>query len=158
MLKLNASFSKKVPANQEFSSKGYSATIEMELPSGLTRDQLQSRIHETFELVRESVENEIGDSPEQLPMDVAPQPISYPVNNNANHQQRPANNGNGRRNGNGNGNGKASPKQIKYLLDIANGAQIHLGGYLQGYGLNRVEDLNRQQCSQLIDQVLKQSA
>jgi len=41
MLKLNASFSKKVPAEQEYSSKGYSATIEVELPDGLSQDQLQ---------------------------------------------------------------------------------------------------------------------
>ena len=51
MLKLNASFSKKVPAEQEYSSKSFHASIEVELPDGLTPPQLQGRIHETFELV-----------------------------------------------------------------------------------------------------------
>ena len=60
MLKLNASFSKKVPAEQEYSSKSFHASIEIELPDGLTPAQLQGRIHETFELVRGSVESEIG--------------------------------------------------------------------------------------------------
>jgi len=60
MLKLNASFSKKVPADVEFSSKGYSATIEIELPDGLSQEQLQKRIHDTFELVKSSVDNEIN--------------------------------------------------------------------------------------------------
>ena len=56
MLKLNASFSKKVPAEQEYSSKGYSATIEVELPDGLDQNQLRQRIPETFKLVESSVE------------------------------------------------------------------------------------------------------
>ena len=56
MLKLNASYSKKVPAGEEYSSQSYHASVEVELPDGLTQDQLQSRIHETFDLVRNSVE------------------------------------------------------------------------------------------------------
>lgn len=53
------SFSKKVPADQEYSSKGYSATIEVELPDELTQEQLQERIHNTFALVEASVESEL---------------------------------------------------------------------------------------------------
>ena len=68
MLKLNASFSKKVPAEQEYSSKGYSATIEVELPDGLTQKQLEARISDTFELVRDSVEKEIGGNPVNAPI------------------------------------------------------------------------------------------
>ena len=40
MLKLNASYSKKVPAEGEYSSQSYHASIEVELPDGLTQDQL----------------------------------------------------------------------------------------------------------------------
>ena len=60
MLKLNASFSKKVPAEGEYSSQSYHASIECELPDGLTEHQLKDKIHDTFELVRDSVEAEIG--------------------------------------------------------------------------------------------------
>ena len=59
MLKLNASYSKKVPAGEEYSSQSYHASVEVELPDGLTQDQLQARIHETFDLVRNSVEAEL---------------------------------------------------------------------------------------------------
>ena len=59
MLKLNASYSKKVPAGEEYSSQSYHASVEVELPDGLSQDQLQTRIHETFDLVRNSVEAEL---------------------------------------------------------------------------------------------------
>ena len=59
MLKLNASYSKKVPAEGEYSSQSYHASIEVELPDGLTQNQLNSKIHETFALVRDSVESEL---------------------------------------------------------------------------------------------------
>ena len=35
MLKLNASYSKKVPADGEYTSQSYHASIEVELPDGL---------------------------------------------------------------------------------------------------------------------------
>jgi len=59
MLKLNASYSKKVPAEGEYSSQSYHASVEVELPDGLTPEQLQGRIHETFDLVKNSVEVEL---------------------------------------------------------------------------------------------------
>ena len=64
MLKLNASYSKKVPAGEEYSSQSYHASVEVELPDGLSGEALQARIHETFDLVRNSVEAELhGKSP-----------------------------------------------------------------------------------------------
>ena len=65
MLKLNASYSKKVPAEGEYSSQSYHASIECELPDGLNANQLQERIHDTFELVRQSVEAELHDGNRQ---------------------------------------------------------------------------------------------
>ena len=61
MLKLNASYSKKVPAEGEYSSQSYHASIEVELPDGLSQPELQSRIHATFDLVRNSVEAELSE-------------------------------------------------------------------------------------------------
>jgi hypothetical protein len=61
MLKLNASFSKKVPAEQEYSSQSYHASVEVELPDGLTEFQLRERIHNTFVMVRDSVETELNE-------------------------------------------------------------------------------------------------
>ncbi len=59
MLKLNASYSKKVPAEGKFSSESYLACIEVELPTGMTTSELQNKIHDTFDLVKQSVESEI---------------------------------------------------------------------------------------------------
>lgn len=61
MLKLNSSYSKKVPVEgQDFSSQSYHASIEVELADHLKPDELQRRIHETFDLVRASVEAELN--------------------------------------------------------------------------------------------------
>ena len=59
MLKLNASYSKKVPSDAKFSSESYLACIEVELPTGMTTSELHGKIHETFDLVKQSVESEI---------------------------------------------------------------------------------------------------
>ena len=38
MLKLNASYSKKVPVEGDYTSQSYHASIEVELPDGLSAD------------------------------------------------------------------------------------------------------------------------
>ena len=60
MLKLNASYSKKVPAEQEYSSKSFMACVEVELPTGASAQELQTKIAETFQLVKASVEDELA--------------------------------------------------------------------------------------------------
>jgi hypothetical protein len=65
MLKLNASYSKKVPATEKFSSESYLACIEIELPTGQTAQELQNKIHDTFALVKQAVEDEIAGSTTQ---------------------------------------------------------------------------------------------
>lgn len=60
MLKLNASYSKKVPSDEPFSSQSYLACIEIELPTGQTTQELQNKIHDTFSLVKQAVEDEIA--------------------------------------------------------------------------------------------------
>ncbi len=133
MLKLNASFSKKVPAEVEFSSKSYHAAIEVELPDGLTQQQLQSKIHDTFELVKESVEAEINGTTQNNNKDST---IPYQ---------------NKKESGNKNNNSYATPKQLKYLADLANKKNINLFAYIRDYGLNKIEQLSFEQCSQLIN-------
>ena len=46
MLKLNAAYSKKVPADTEYSSQSFHASVEVELPDGLTPEQLDAKIRE----------------------------------------------------------------------------------------------------------------
>ena len=118
MLKLNASFSKKVPAEVEFSSKNYHASIEVELSDGLTQEQLQSNIHETFELVKESVETEINGTT-QPKTNYNNASIPYQQNTKKNVQQ--------------NNNVKATPKQLKYLSDLAQKKNVNIYACLRDF-------------------------
>ena len=130
MLKLNASYSKKVPAEGEYSSQSYHASIEVELPDGLNQNQLQARIHETFALVKESVEAELhGNTPSQ-------HGDNAPKNN---HNQQ------------GQGSTPASPKQIKFILDLARNKGITPAQIAAQYGVASVEQLTKTQCSNIIN-------
>lgn len=136
MLKLNASYQKKVPAELEFSSKCFHASIEIELPDGLSEDQLKQRIHSTFELVKNSVETELNGKPATV---------------NANSQS-PVPNSNG--NGNGkNGGLPASKKQVSYLLDLAKMKAVDLEPILRKCNAGSAYDLSKEQCSHLIDEI-----
>ena len=130
MLKLNASYSKKVPAEGEYTSQSYHASVEVELPDGLSQEQLQSRIHETFEMVRSSVEAELhGNTLNQ-------QGGNGAVNTVNNGQQ---------------GSTPASPKQIKFMLDLARNKGITPAQIAAQYGVASVEQLTKSQCSNIIN-------
>ena len=69
MLKLNQSYSKKVPAEGEYSSQQYHCQIEVELPDGLNPQQLNEKVHNVFDFVRKSVETELhNNAPAQQPV------------------------------------------------------------------------------------------
>ncbi|MBE6365422.1 MAG: hypothetical protein E7053_06685 [Lentisphaerae bacterium] len=130
MLKLNASYSKKVPADGEYTSQSYHASIEVELPDGLNQNQLQTRIHETFALVKESVEAELhGKTPIQ-------QGGNGVVNTVNNGQQVST---------------PASPKQINYLLTLASRRGITPQQIAAQHGVATVEQMSKRQCSDLIN-------
>jgi hypothetical protein len=135
MLKLNTSYSKKVPAESEYSSKSYHASIEMELPDGLTEQQIKDRIHGTFDLVRETVETEIGS---QVSKGNTPR-------NGYGQSQKPHND-------------PASAKQIKYLLDLAKVADMTPSEIVARAGARSIDELTRQQCSKLIDELGRKAA
>ena len=131
MLKLNASYSKKIPVDgTDFSSHSYHASVEVEIPDGLTPGELQNRIHETFELVRTSVETELNGnsrtSSERKPRRM-PERSEAP----------------------------ASEKQLSYLRDIA----VQHGMTLRQldaeahdrYGVGTARELSKSQASRLID-------
>ena len=79
MLKLNASYSKKVPAEGEYTSQSYHASVEVKLPDGLSGEALQARIHETFDLVRNSVEAELHEQKALISRDNFPRHESQNV-------------------------------------------------------------------------------
>ena len=139
MLKLNASYSKKVPAEGEYTSQSYHASIEVELPDGLSQEQLNDKIHATFEMVRESVEAELNG------------------NSAANHgHSEPQENGNPapqiNRTASNNSSVPASPKQISYLLSLANRRGITPQQIAAQNNVANVDQLTKRQCSALIEQ------
>ncbi len=139
MLKLHASYSKKVPAEVQYSSHSFHASIEVELPDGMPEGELQNRIHQTFKMVRNSVENEIA-KPLQS---VQNQPQTAPVNAQANNQSTASS------------NDVASPKQIKYLLDLLNQNNTPIQTVINRFNVSSLQELSRKQCSQLIDEITK---
>ena len=68
MLKLNQSYSKKVPAEGEYTSQSYHCQIEIELPDGISEQELKEKAHNVFDFVRNSVETELhNNAPAQQP-------------------------------------------------------------------------------------------
>ena len=157
MLKLNASYSKKVPADAEYSSQSYHASVEVELPDGLTPDQLNAKIHETFALVRDSVESELHGN-------TAPQLAQVPQTSNMQPQgaynaapQNTAKNGYGKKNGTPS-DAPASPKQVKSLLDLARQYGVSPDQIKAKFNVPALESLTKTQCSRAIDELSGKAA
>ena len=155
MLKLNASYSKKVPADSEYSSQSFHASVEVELPDGLTQDQLNAKIHETFDLVRASVEAELNGN------NASQQPALLPAENLPNApQMTPAHqnkNGYGKKNGTTT-DAPASPKQVKYLLDLARQYGVSPDQIKAKFNVPALESLTKTQCSRAIDELSGKAA
>ena len=131
MLKLNASYSKKVPADGEYTSQSYHASIEVELPDGLSAEQLNGKIHETFEMVRNSVEAELhGNTPANHGSYIPQETQNQPAQNNP----------------------PASPKQINYLLTLASRRGITPAQIAAQNNVANISQLSKKQCSALIEQ------
>lgn len=139
MLKLNASYSKKVPVpGQDYTSQSYHASVEVELPDGLAPNELSRRIGDTFALVRDSVEREL-----EAPMFSSPRSStaapSPPRTRDSNGQTR------------------ASDKQLGFLTDLAlkrGMAPDALAAHAaERFGVSALSELTRRQASRLIDEM-----
>ena len=139
MLKLNAAYSKKVPADGEYTSQSYHASIEVELPDGLSQEQLNDKIHATFEMVRNSVEAELGEK----------NPLKHGDLDAPNGAQT---GGQGSSTRGTSESVPASPKQISYLLSLANRRGITPQQIAAQNNVANVDQLSKRQCSALIEQ------
>jgi len=141
MLKLNASYSKKIPVeDREYSSQSFHCAVEVELPDGLAPEELDRRIHETFELVRGSVEAELDGGFRQ------PAPAPRREGGRRQPQFQPPRKTNVQ---------PASNKQLAYLRDIAvrKGMaieELEHAAHMQ-FGAESHTRLSREQASRLID-------
>jgi hypothetical protein len=141
MLKLNIGLSRKV-GEANFSSRGASVNLELEVESGLVRepDKLHEKIRSLFSLAKRSVEEEL--------------------NGQSHADQNGNGNGNGPHNGtNGNGssttNGRqATVSQVRAIHAIANRQKLDLAAELRSrFGVDRPDDLSLSQASELIDAI-----
>ena len=136
MLKLNASYSKKVPTSEQFSSQSYHCSVEVELSDAATPEQLQAKIHDTFALVRDAVESELHGKPAAKPEPAAKTVKPEPAKPDA---------------------AKASNKQVKYLLDLAKGKGLTLTALnarvQDRFKVETIYDLARKDASKLVDEL-----
>lgn len=132
MLKVCTSYSKKVPTDQQYSSQQFHASVEVELSDALSPDQLQERIHQTFAVVRSTVENEINGKPGKT-------------------------NGNGNGHGENKNNGKATNAQIKFITSLATDQDIQLSELNQHvqdtYGVESLYELSKKDASSFVQQL-----
>jgi len=105
--------------------------VEIELSDALKPEDIKTRIHDTFLMVRQSVEEELAGK---------------------------AQNGNAKPNVNGNGNGhiaKASNKQVKFITDLAGQKNIppsELNAEIKKrFNVDGLYDLSSKQASELLD-------
>jgi hypothetical protein len=132
MLKVSTSYSKKIPAEQEYSSQQFHASVEVELSDALTPDELQQRIHQTFAVVKSTVEAEIDGK--------APSGRSGSSREAGDKQ---------------NGNGKASNAQIKFMTSLASEQDIRLSAlnaYVKDqFHVESIYELTKKEASAVVD-------
>ena len=136
MLKLNASYSKKVPADEQFSSRSYHCSVEVELSDAATPEQLQAKIHDTFALVRDAVESELHGKPAAKAEPAVQTAKTEPAKPDT---------------------AKASNKQVKFILDLAKGKGLTLTALnarvQERFKAETVYDLARKDASKLVDEL-----
>ncbi len=138
MLKAIVSYSKKVPAEAEYSSQGYSLSLETEIPDTDAK-AIQAKLHNTFELVKASVEQELANGNGKKP--VAPVVENNEVT------------------GRNSVISKATNRQLKFLSDLARERGItlaELNAKVQElYGVDGIYSLSKADASKLVDSLRK---
>ena len=132
--------------------------MEIELPDGLPPDQLNAKIHETFALVRDSVESELHGNTVQQPSQTpqAPNTQSQPGLYDT-PQQNASKTAYGKKNGT-TSDAPASPKQVKYLLDLARQYGVSPDQIKAKFNVPSLESMTKTQCSRAIDELSGKAA
>ncbi len=134
MLKLSTSYSKKIPVEgQDFSSQSFHAAVELELSDSLQPAEIRARIHETFLLVKNAVEDELKGQAGQPAQPAAP-PAQPPPPQTAD---------------------KASNKQVKFITDLGRQYGYSLADLnarvKELYKVPSIYDLTKKDASRLVD-------
>ena len=149
MIKLHASFTKKVPAEQEYSSKSCAASIELEVPDqdlAVVRQRLQALWAELRGAVESELNGQNGNGHGAAASAIAPTSRVEPMSANG-----------GRRGGNP--TAPASQKQINFLLALGSRPEVgdvrEVARRMVGKTLDQ---LTRAEASRIIDAIQKQGA
>lgn len=156
-MKLTAHYAAKVPGSQEYSSHGWSLTLEAEPPAEIQqdRDRLAEYARRLFAECRARVEDEIAQERREGPQ-------GRPERSNGNGRPQSRSHPNGRQNGrhersDASSNGStASPKQVNFLRSLANETGLGYGGLddLAHDEFGKVlRDLTKREASQLIERL-----
>ena len=137
MLKAIVSYSKKIPVpDSEFSSQGYSLSLETEIPE-TDPAAIQARLSRTFQLVKDQVEHELANGNGNA------QPVKVPEAG-----TQPGGKATGAVD-------KASNKQVKFITDLAGQRGISISDLnadiRKRYGVGGLYELSRKQASDLLD-------
>ncbi len=135
MIKLHASYSKKIPAEEQYSSKSFHASLEIEVADDVAADngKLQERLRFLWNDLEQAVEAQIsGSNGKPAPQGQAQTPE--------------------------NGDDRASPRQINYLTLLARRAKgwglAELETHLKTrFGNGGVYDLSKGDASMLIEEL-----
>lgn len=150
MLKAIVSYSKKIPVpDADFSSQGFSLSLETEV-SAVDQAGIQAQLHETFELVKASVEQELANgngNGGNSHAAVKPAPVRTATPAPATSAAAPhAATGE-----------KASNKQIKFLTDLCTQRGQSLSDLnadvRKRFGVDGLYELTRRDASMLLDEL-----
>jgi hypothetical protein len=152
-LKLNVGASRKI-TDDHFGSRGASVNLEIELDSSLVgdSDKLQERIRHLFNLVRQSLAEELNGANGQHP----------PPRNASRQAAEPSRSANGAKSANGQSNGTgrlATPRQIKALYAITKQQGTDLHKLLRNrFDVEQPEELTLKAASSLIESLRSNAA
>ena len=168
MLKINISFSKKIPGPEQYSSLSFHGSMERELSDGLSGQQIQEAFAKSYALLETTVENEIVRycGGEQVPPQAAPAPKPPPqqqqrsaprpqqpqAHHRGNYQQRPQ----------GQGASMITESQLKFLNRLAaerGFTQQQIRAEIsQRFHIERMEQLSKQEASRFIEEFSQRRA
>lgn len=168
MLKINISFSKKIPGPEQYSSLSFHGSMERELSDGLSGQQIQDAFAKSYALLENTVENEIVRycGGEQVPPQAAPAPEPPP-------QQRPAprpqqgpqpqqRRGNYQQRPQSQGASMITESQLKFLNRLAaerGFTQQQIRAEIsQRFHIERMEQLSKQEASHFIEELSQRRA
>jgi len=143
--KLNVGLSRKV-GEANYSSRGASVNLEVELDSGTISDRqlLRRRVRSLYAMARRSVEEELGRSPEGASNEPVRSSNSGHPNGNGHHTQPPA--------------GTATQSQVRAIFAIAKRHRLDPNIVVQErFHLSRVEDLSIREASAVIDELKRRT-